>query len=452
MEMEYKGAHSAYILEISPMTPRPLHAALRSREKKLAVIGLGYVGLPLALEFATCFDVIGFDLNPARVEMMRRGEDPSKELPPSAFEGRSITFTADPADLRGAHFFVVAVPTPIDVHKVPDLKPLFGASRFVGQAIKAGDCVVFESTVYPGCTEEDCLPIIESLSGLKAGVDFSYGYSPERINPGDKDHTVRTITKVVSGDTPESCEEVAAVYGEIIDAGVYRASSVKVAEAAKVIENTQRDLNIAFMNELSLIFDRMGIDTKGVLAAAGTKWNFLPFKPGLVGGHCIGVDPYYLTYKSQKIGYTPEVILSGRRINDGVPAFLAKRLVQLLVQADFHLKGARILVLGVTFKEDVSDIRNSKVAELIHEAQSYALQVDIVDPHASAHEVEEEYGLHLTEAPHGAYEAVVLAVAHRQYKAMTAEALCAHLKPRGVLMDIKGLLDGAPEGFSYWRM
>jgi UDP-N-acetyl-D-galactosamine dehydrogenase len=430
----------------------PISQDLSARHKKIAVIGLGYVGLPLALEFATCFDVIGFDINEARVEMMRRAEDPSKELPSSAFEGRSIEFTADPEALKGADFFVVAVPTPIDRHRVPDLKPLFGASRVVGQAIKRGGYVVFESTVYPGCTEEDCLPLIEELSGLKAGVDFHYGYSPERINPGDTKHTVRTITKVVSGDCPEVCDEVADVYAAIIDAGVFKASSVKVAEAAKVIENTQRDLNIAFMNELSVIFDRMNIDTMSVLEAAGTKWNFLPFRPGLVGGHCIGVDPYYLTYKSQQIGYTPEVILSGRRINDDMPAWVAKRLVQLLVQADFHLKGARVLVLGVTFKEDVSDIRNSKVATLVQELQSYALGVDVVDPHASAEEVHEEYGLRLASAPSGVYDAVVVAVAHQAYLKLSSAELSGLLKPSGVLMDLKGVISERPEGVTYWRM
>lgn len=429
-----------------------IYSALKARETSVAVIGLGYVGLPLALEFATVFDVIGFDINKERVEMMRRGEDPSKELPASAFVERSITFTSSVTELQQASFFVVAVPTPIDRHKVPDLSPLFGASRTVGSVIKEGGYVIFESTVYPGCTEEDCLPIIEELSGLKAGVDFHYGYSPERINPGDTKHTVRTIMKVVSGDQPAVCDEVAAIYEEVIDAGVFKASSVKVAEAAKVIENSQRDLNIAFMNELSVIFDKMEIDTLSVLEAAGTKWNFLPFRPGLVGGHCIGVDPYYLTYKAQQIGYTPEVILSGRRINDSAPAWVAKRLVQLLVQADFHLKGARVLVMGVTFKEDVSDIRNSKVAELIQEVKSYTLEVDVVDPHASAQEVEEEYRLQLADSPQGLYDALILAVAHQAYIQLSANELSALLKPGGVLMDIKGVITVPPTGVTYWRM
>jgi UDP-N-acetyl-D-glucosamine/UDP-N-acetyl-D-galactosamine dehydrogenase len=425
---------------------------LRQKKNKIAVIGLGYVGLPLALEFARVYDVIGYDINAERVAMMAEGEDPSRELDSSAFEGCSITFTDRAEDLRDAHFYIVAVPTPIDEHKTPNLSPLFGASEVVGRVIGRGDYVIFESTVYPGCTEEDCVPIIEKLSGLKGGEDFSYGYSPERINPGDKEHTVCTIIKVVSGDQPSSAEVIEAVYASIITAGVFRASSVKVAEAAKVIENTQRDLNIAFMNELSMIFDRMDIDTKGVLEAASTKWNFLRFYPGLVGGHCIGVDPYYLTYKAQKIGYLPEVILSGRRINDGVPSFLAKRLVQMMIQADLHLKGARVLVLGITFKENVSDIRNSKVADLIKELQTYALNVDIIDPFAEATEVQREYQLELCAQPQGLYEAVLMAVAHDEYSALSSAEVCQWLTPQGILMDIKGIYDGVPEGYTYWRM
>ena len=425
---------------------------LRQKKNKIAVIGLGYVGLPLALEFARVYEVIGYDINADRVAMMAEGEDPSRELDSSAFEGRSITFTHRAEDLKDAQFYIVAVPTPIDEHKTPNLSPLFGASEVVGRVIGRGDYVIFESTVYPGCTEEDCVPIIERLSGLKRGEDFSFGYSPERINPGDKQHTVSTIIKVVSGDQPRSAEVIEAVYASIITAGVFRASSVKVAEAAKVIENTQRDLNIAFMNELSMIFDRMDIDTKGVLEAASTKWNFLRFYPGLVGGHCIGVDPYYLTYKAQKIGYLPEVILSGRRINDGVPSFLAKRLVQMMIQADLHLKGARVLVLGITFKENVSDIRNSKVADLIKELQTYALDVDIIDPFAEATEVQREYQLELSAQPEGPYEAVMMAVAHDEYSALSSAEVCQWLTPQGILMDIKGIYDGAPEGYTYWRM
>ena len=425
---------------------------LIQKESSIAVIGLGYVGLPLALEFARKYRVVGFDINQERVEMMQRGEDPSRELPTSAFDGCDISFTATVDDLKDCQFFVVAVPTPIDQHSTPNLGPLFGASKTVGQCLKAGDIVVYESTVYPGCTEEDCLPILEKESGLKAGVDFHYGYSPERINPGDAEHTVCTILKVVSGDTEESAQVIEDVYASIITAGVYRASSVKVAEAAKVIENTQRDLNIAFMNELSMIFDRMDIDTKGVLDAAATKWNFLRFTPGLVGGHCIGVDPYYLTYKAQKIGYIPEVILSGRRINDGVPAFLAKRLIQLLVKSDLGLKDARVLMRGITFKENVSDIRNSKVADLVKELESFGLTVDVVDPYADAHEVEEEYNIKLASEPSGTYVATIVAVAHQNYLEQSPADLCSNVTRGGIFMDIKGLFDAAPDGYTYWRM
>lgn len=425
---------------------------LEEKSASIAIIGLGYVGLPLALAFARKYRVIGYDINAERVELMRRHEDPSRELSREDFEGCDIHFTSDPEDLREAQFYVIAVPTPIDQYNTPNLSPLFGASEVVGKVISRGDVVVYESTVYPGCTEEDCLPILERESGLKAGVDFHYGYSPERINPGDAEHTVCTILKVVSGDTEESAQLIEDVYGSIITAGVYRASSVKVAEAAKVIENTQRDLNIAFMNELSMIFDRMSIDTQSVLDAAATKWNFLRFSPGLVGGHCIGVDPYYLTYKAQKIGYLPQVILSGRRINDGVPAFIAKRLIQLLVKSDLSLKEGRVLVRGITFKENVSDIRNSKVADLINELASFGLNVDVVDPYADPHEVEEEYGIKLASEPTGEYIATVLAVAHDEYISMTPEECCEKISRGGVLMDIKGLYQGAPEGYTYWRM
>ena len=425
---------------------------LQRKEAQIAVIGLGYVGLPLALEFARKYKVVGFDINAERVAQMRRHEDPSRELASSAFKGCDIAFTDQVDDLKSCSFFIVAVPTPIDQHNTPDLRPLFGASKTVGSALSAGDIVVYESTVYPGCTEEDCIPILERESGLTGGVDFHYGYSPERINPGDTEHTVCTIVKVISGDTPESAAVIEEVYGSIITAGVYRASSVKVAEAAKVIENTQRDLNIAFMNELSMIFDRMDIDTKGVLDAAGTKWNFLRFYPGLVGGHCIGVDPYYLTYKAQKIGYLPEVILSGRRINDNVPAFLAKRLIQLLVKSDLGLKDARVLMRGITFKENVSDIRNSKVADLIRELESFGLSVETVDPYADPHEVLEEYGIQLTTQASGTYVAVIVAVAHEHYLQMNAEDHCRDLALGGVLMDIKSIYDEAPEGYQYWRM
>ena len=426
---------------------------LHNREKKLAVIGLGYVGLPLALEFARYFDVIGYDINAERVAMMQNNQDPSRELPTESFLNKSITFTAHWEDLKQAHFYIVAVPTPIDRHKTPRLTPLFSASELVGKVIKKGDYVVFESTVYPGCTEEDCIPRIEKGSQLKAGTDFFYGYSPERINPGDKEHTVANIIKVVSGDQEISAQVIDEVYAQVITAGTFRAQSVKVAEAAKVIENTQRDLNIAFMNELSMIFDMMDIDTQAVLKAAGSKWNFLPFYPGLVGGHCIGVDPYYLTYKAQQLGYLPEVILSGRRINDGIPAFLAKRLIQLLLQNDVHLKGARVLVLGITFKENVSDIRNSKVADLVKELEDYTLQVDVADPLADADEVLEEYQITLQNEIKAPYQAVVLAVAHDEYKKMTMQELASLLpQDSGVFMDIKSLFKEVPSHIVHWTM
>ncbi|MCB0574807.1 MAG: nucleotide sugar dehydrogenase, partial [Saprospiraceae bacterium] len=360
-----------------------MYQALKNKKKTLAVVGLGYVGLPIALEFARHFKVIGFDINKARIDLMRRGIDPSRELESDAFEGTDILFTDELEELRKANFFVIAVPTDIDEHKVPDLNPIKKASVSVGKALKKGDYVVFESTVYPGCTEEDCMPILEEHSGLKMGRDFKLGYSPERINPGDKARPLTKILKIVSGSDAEALEEIAQTYDHIIEAGVYKASSIKVAEAAKVIENTQRDLNISLMNELSMIFDRMGIDTQEVIKAAGTKWNFLKFYPGLVGGHCIGVDPYYLLHKSVELGYEPQVILSGRRINDGMPAWIAKKLVQLLIQKDKSPGQAKVLVLGITFKEDVADIRNSKVAALVHELQDFSINVHVADPHAS---------------------------------------------------------------------
>jgi UDP-N-acetyl-D-galactosamine dehydrogenase len=358
-------------------------------------------------------------------------------LESSAFDGCSIEFTADLDVLRQAQFFVVAVPTPIDEHNTPDLSPLFAASRTVGKVLKPGDYVVFESTVYPGCTEEDCLPILEELSGLKGMIDFKIGYSPERINPGDKERTIEKIVKVVSGCGPESLEEVAKTYELIIEAGVHRAASIKVAEAAKVIENTQRDLNIALMNELSLIFDLMNIDTYDVLAAAGTKWNFLKFFPGLVGGHCIGVDPYYLTYKSQQLGYNPQVILSGRRINDSMSGHVAKKTVQFLIKNDKSPKQAKVLVMGVTFKENVADIRNSKVADVVYGLKEFMVNVDIVDPYADSHEVEHEYGFALADKIGTDYDAVIVAVAHDEYKQLNANYFRSIMKENPILIDLK---------------
>ncbi len=428
---------------------------LINKEKKIALIGLGYVGVPLALAFAKKFSVIGFDINESRVEMMRNGIDPSKELESEAFEGKDITFTSKLDDLRHAHFFVVAVPTPVDSANSPDLRPVLGASKTVGQVLKKGDYVIFESTVYPGCTEDDCVPILEELSGLKMGKDYKLGYSPERINPGDKEHTVEKILKIVSGNDAEALEEIANVYGAVIQAGVYKASTIKVAEAAKVIENTQRDINISLMNELSIIFDMMGIDTKAVLEAAGTKWNFLKFVPGLVGGHCIGVDPYYLVHKARQLGYEPQVILSGRRINDGMPGFIAKRLVQKLIKLRKNPAESKVLVMGVTFKENVSDIRNSKVADLVRELMQFSLNVHMVDPYASPNEFAHEYGLTLMDMPSNDYDAVILAVNHDEYKLFEISYFNSLMKENPILMDLKAVLD--PEkveqaGIKYWRL
>jgi UDP-N-acetyl-D-galactosamine dehydrogenase len=425
------------------------------KRKLVSVIGLGYVGLPLALVLAKKFRVIGFDINAARVAQMQQSIDPSQELSSAAFEGADITFTHQAEDLQQAQFHIVAVPTPIDEHNNPDLTPLLKASKTVGKQLKKGDYVVFESTVYPGCTEEDCVPILERESGLKFGLDFKVGYSPERINPGDKEHTVEKILKVVSGSDAEASALVAQIYGAVIQAGVYQASSIKVAEAAKVIENTQRDLNIAFMNELSVIFDRMGIDTQEVLEAAGTKWNFLKFFPGLVGGHCIGVDPYYLLHKSKEMGYTPHVITSGRKINDEMPAYIAKRLVQMLIQNGKNPGQCRVLVLGITFKENVADIRNSKVADLVRELQQYSIAVHLVDPYASAIEVAHEYNLTLYDAPEDNYDAVIVAVAHKQFAAMNLESLRALMNGKPLLLDLKGIYtraEATERKIAYWRL
>ncbi len=425
---------------------------LKSKEKSLGVIGLGYVGLPIALEFAKRFKVVGFDINAERVQMMQNGQDPSEELEKEAFEGVDIQFTHELKDLEECTFYVVAVPTPINKHLLPDLKPLLSASRTVGQVIKKGDIAVFESTVYPGCTEEDCLPILEEMSGLKAGVDFKIGYSPERINPGDKEHTLTKITKVTSGMDEESADIIADVYGEIIEAGIHKASSIKVAEAAKVIENTQRDLNIALMNELSMIFDKLDINTYEVLEAAGTKWNFLGFKPGLVGGHCIGVDPYYLTYKAQEEGFVPEVILSGRSINDGMGAHVAKSTIQKLVAQGVDISKARVLVLGTTFKENVSDIRNSKVVDVIEELKSFSVDVEVYDPLASSDHVKDEYGYSLIDQPTGKYEVVILAVIHDEFLTSGDEMVQGLLADGGLFVDLKGAMKDVKKFKNYWSL
>jgi len=439
-----------------PVTDNTAFAAmyeqLLKKERKIAVIGLGYVGLPIALEFAKYFSVIGFDINHQRIQLMQEGIDPSREIEPLEFEGRDIVFTHHPDDLKNAHFFVVAVPTPVDQHKVPNLRPLLSASKTVGMALKKGDFVVYESTVYPGCTEEDCLPVLEQYSGLKKGQHFKLGYSPERINPGDKEHSLTKVVKVVSASDAVALNVVARVYETAITAGVHRAASIKVAEAAKVIENTQRDLNIALMNELSIIFNRMGISTYEVLEAAKTKWNFLPFFPGLVGGHCIGVDPYYLTYKSTELGYKPEVILSGRRVNDSMSTLIAKNVLQLLLKSGKNIGKAKVLVMGVTFKENVSDIRNSKVADLVRELQSFSLTVDLTDPFASSDELEREYNLQLTQEPASDYDCLIVAVKHSQYEQLTEDDLLSMSAPNGILIDIKNCYNGKISQMTYWTL
>ncbi|MBX2904135.1 MAG: nucleotide sugar dehydrogenase [Chitinophagales bacterium] len=425
---------------------------LLNKEKKLAVIGLGYVGLPIALEFAKTISVIGFDISQKRIEMMKNGIDPSEELDSSEFENRDIKFTADLNDLKEANFFIVAVPTPVDTHNVPDLKPVLSASDTIGKVIKKGDYVVYESTVYPGCTEEDCLPVIEKISGLKMGVDFKLGYSPERINPGDKNHTLPKIVKVVSGCDEESADVIARTYEIVVKAGVHRASSIKVAEAAKIIENTQRDLNIALMNELSHIFDLMGINTYEVLEAAGTKWNFLKFFPGLVGGHCIGVDPYYLTYKAAELGYTSEVILAGRKINDGMGAYIAKKLVQQLIKKNKQIATTKVLVMGATFKENVSDIRNSKVVDVIRELHNYSVNVEVTDPFADHEDFHHEYEISLVKEAGTDYDAVIIAVNHDQFSNLKDEDFKNILKPDGIVIDVKGLLRKKIKAFEYWSL
>lgn len=414
-----------------------IYEKLKTKQSALSVTGLGYVGLPLALEFARHFRVIGFDINEERVALMRQGIDPSKELDASAFKGCDITFTTDPTDLHQAHFHIIGVPTDIDDHKVPDLNPLIKASQSVGRALKAGDYVVYESTVYPGCTEEDCLPELEKASGLKGGIDFKYGYSPERIVPGDKVRTLTGILKIVSGNDAEALDEISKVYGEIITAGLHRASSVKVAEAAKVIENTQRDINISLMNELAIIFDRMGIDTREVIEAAGTKWNFHKYYPGLVGGHCISVDPFYLMHKARSLGYEPQVIAAGRRINDYMPHFITKKVVQALIENGRNPGECRVLVMGITFKEDVADIRNSKVVDLIRELEDYSINIDVIDPHASATDVKHEYDIELKREPEGKYDAIIVAVGHKEYRNLPHESLFKLTTTPGLFFDLK---------------
>ena len=424
--------------------------------RKISVIGLGYVGLPVAVAFGKSARVVGFDVNAQRIRELQSGEDRTLEVEPNDLRGAEILFTDQLDDLREADFHIVAVPTPINEAKQPELAPLLRASETVGKVLKRGDIVVYESTVYPGCTEDDCIPILELESGLRFGEDFGVGYSPERINPGDKEHTFTKIKKVVSGSSPEVCEIIAETYSSVVTAGVHRAPSIKVAEAAKVIENAQRDLNIAFVNELALIFDRLGIDTRDVLEAAGTKWNFLPFRPGLVGGHCIGVDPYYLTHRAERAGYHPQVILAGRRINDEMGTFVARRTVQELAQVGKGAVGAKVLVLGLTFKEDCPDLRNSRVPDIIAELKAYGGDVYVHDPFCDAVEAREEYGVVLTDLKNiPAADAVVLAVAHRPFRTLAPQEWQNLLSENAVVVDVKGSaprLELEEAGVRVWRL
>lgn len=407
--------------------------------EKIGIIGLGYVGLPLAVEFGKILDVVGFDINEARIRELKSGHDRTLEVEKDELlASAKLSFSSDPKDLKSANYFIVTVPTPVDEYKTPDLTPLVKASETVGKVLKKGDIVIYESTVYPGCTEEDCVPVLEKYSGLKFNIDFFCGYSPERINPGDKQHRLPNIKKVTSGSTPDVAEKVDQLYKKIITAGTHKASSIKVAEAAKVIENSQRDINIAFVNELALIFEKMGIDTHEVLTAAGTKWNFLNYKPGLVGGHCIGVDPYYLTYKADSLGYHPQVILAGRRINDNMGIHIANRVIKLMTQNDLPVNKAKVLVLGITFKENCPDIRNSRAIDVIRELQSFGADVEVYDPHADAAEVKHEYGLNLISGLNKKYSAIVLAVSHNEFNDLDWSAI---QHPNTILYDVKGFLD-----------
>jgi UDP-N-acetyl-D-galactosamine dehydrogenase len=415
---------------------------LKLDQIKLSIVGLGYVGLPLAVEFGKKRNVVGFDINTKRVTELQSGQDHTLEVEPEELkQAKYLSYTTDPAVLGESNVFIVTVPTPIDDHKRPDLTPLIKASETIGKVLKKGDIVIYESTVYPGATEEDCVPVLEKHSGLKFNLDFFAGYSPERINPGDKEHRVTTIKKVTSGSTPEVADLVDALYNQIITVGTHKAPTIRVAEAAKVIENTQRDVNIALINELALIFNKLGIDTEAVLEAAGTKWNFLPFRPGLVGGHCIGVDPYYLTHKAQSIGYHPEIILAGRRLNDGMGAYVVTQLVKEMTKRRIHVQGARVLVMGLTFKENCPDLRNTRVVDIVRELAEYDIQADVCDPWVSSEEAQHEYGIVPIEQPAiGEYDAIIVAVAHNQFKEMGEQAIRALGKPAHVLFDLKYIL------------
>lgn len=429
-----------------------MFAALKNKEKKIAIVGLGYVGLPLAMGFADKLSVIGYDINEERLAKLREGIDPNGELESSQWKGKDIEFTSSVDKLKEASFYVIAVPTPIDQHNEPDLTPLLLATRTVASVLDPGDYVVYESTVYPGCTEEDCVPLLEEISGLKCKQDFKIGYSPERINPGDKVHTLQNTVKIVSGCDDEALSEIKQVYGLIIEAGLHQASSIRVAEAAKIIENTQRDVNIALMNELSIIFDRMGINTFDVLEAAGTKWNFLHFYPGLVGGHCIGVDPYYLVHKAKELQYHPKMINSGRFVNDSMGRYIAKKIVKKVLAQGKNILHARVLVMGITFKENVSDIRNSKVVDMVREFVDFGAVVDVVDPYASPLAVEQEYGIELKEQPGKDYDAIVVAVAHKDYILLDENYFISLSNEKAVLGDIKGLYRHKINNMAYWSL
>ena len=432
--------------DAAPVAPTiGLHNATNLSSIKLAIIGLGYVGLPLAVEFGKKRTVVGFDINQKRVDELKAGHDFTLETEAAELHAATLlSFSTQPDDLRACNCYIITVPTPIDAHKNPDLTPLIKASETVGKVLKAGDIVIYESTVYPGCTEEDCVPVLEEFSGLQFNRDFFCGYSPERINPGDKEHRVTTIKKVTSGSTLEIADLVDALYNQIITVGTFKANSIKVAEAAKVIENTQRDLNIALINELAVIFNKMGIDTEAVLQAAGSKWNFLPFRPGLVGGHCIGVDPYYLTHKAESIGYHPQIILAGRRLNDSMGAYVTTQLVKAMTKRRLQVDGARILIMGLTFKENCPDLRNTRVVDIVRELNDYHVQADVFDPWVNTAESEHEYGITPVQQPEpGAYDAIIIAVAHHQFKAMGAAAIRAFGKPDHVLYDLKYLLSAA---------
>ncbi len=429
-----------------------MYKRLLHKEAKISVTGLGYVGLPIALEFARKVQVVGYDIREDRIEKLKKGIDPNQEITPEEFQGTDILFTSNQDDLKEAAFHIITVPTPIDDHNLPDISPLIQACKTIGNVLKKGDYVVFESTVYPGCTEEECIPLLEDVSGLKSVKDFKVGFSPERINPGDKNHTLKSIVKVVSGCDKVSLENIASTYRLIVEAGIHTVSSIKVAEAAKIIENTQRDINIAFMNELSLIFNRMNINTYEVLEAAGTKWNFLTFYPGLVGGHCIGVDPYYLTYKARELGHHAQIINAGRFVNDSMGGYIAKQTVKNIIAIDKNIKDAKVLILGVTFKENISDIRNSKVIDIAQELKSYGVKVDLFDPRASKQEVKKEYGLSLNSEIGKNYDAVIVAVDHTEFSTFDESFFTSITNHKAVLIDVKGIYRGRIKKLNYWSL